>query len=110
MEYNWADEADFAVTICDLEGVVIYRNRRSADTFSKYGELMGRSLKDCHSQASWDKIVQMMKRGESNTYSVEKGGIKKVIHQTPLLQDGNVNGMIEISVITPDNMKHFKRD
>ena len=29
MNFNWADDTNCAVTVCDTEGVVIYQNKQS---------------------------------------------------------------------------------
>ena len=50
---NWADELTCAVTVCDREGVVIYQNAKARLTFEKYGDLIGKNLKDCHGEKSW---------------------------------------------------------
>ncbi len=108
--FDWTDNVDFAVTVCDTDGNVIYRNNKSASVFAKYGEIEGKNLRECHSKASWDKIINMLSEGSSNTYTIEKGGIKKLIHQSPWRRDGKIAGLVEISVILPENMPNFKRD
>jgi len=46
----------------------------------------------------------------TNTYTVEKRGIKKLIYQTPWFVDGKINGLVELSMEIPVEMAHFKRD
>ena len=29
MNFNWADDTNCAVTVCDTEGVIIYQNKQS---------------------------------------------------------------------------------
>lgn len=108
--YNWESNADLAVTVCDKEGVVIYQNVKAIKTFEKYGTIVGKNLKDCHNPNSWSKIEQMLKTGESNTYTIEKNGVKKLIHQTPWSENGVIMGLTEISIELPTKMQHFKRD
>lgn len=107
---DWADKIGFAVTVCDIDGVVIYRNDKSAETFAKYGELLGKNLFECHSESSRKKIEKMMDTGEPNTYTVEKAGVKKLIHQTPYIKEGKIEGLVEISIELPETMPHHKRD
>ncbi len=106
---DYFNDTNCAVTVCDLNGSVIYRNERSAETFARHGELMGKSLKDCHSPASWEKITDMLHKGDSNTYTIEKGGVKKLIHQMPWRENGEVRGLIELSIILPAEMPHYVR-
>ncbi|MDD3273284.1 MAG: PAS sensor protein [Bacteroidales bacterium] len=107
--FNWADELECAVTVCDTDGVVVYRNEKSAKTFEKYGELLGKNLKECHGEQSWNVIKSMLASGDSNSYTIEKGGVKKLIHQTPWREKGAIKGLVEFSIVLPGEMPHFKR-
>jgi transcriptional regulator with PAS, ATPase and Fis domain len=92
-----------------VQGTVIYANEKSKQTFEKYGELMGKNLKDCHSLQSWEKIEQMLQTNTSNIYTIEKNGQKKIIYQTPWLENGEIKGLIEFSFVIPFEMPHFVR-
>ena len=113
--FDWAKGTSFAVTVCDCEGFVIYANDRSKETFAKYGELLGKNLKDCHPPKAWETIMRMISRGETNSYTIRKNGVKKLIHQTPWYKIGNdgeqkvVGGMVEVSIVLPDEMPHYNR-
>ncbi|MDP3435243.1 MAG: hypothetical protein Q8T04_20070 [Bacteroidota bacterium] len=45
----------------------------------------------------------------SNSYTTEKNGIRKMIHQTPWIEDGEFKGLIEISFEVPMELPHYKR-
>ena len=107
---TYFDELDCAVTVCDTTGVVIYCNKKASQTFAKYGEIMGENLKNCHSPSSWEKICRLLQTGESNSYTIEKNGQKKIIHQTPWRENGEVRGLVEISIVLPFEMPHHVRD
>ena len=88
--FNWAEDIDAAVTVCDKEGKVLYMNQRSRNTFSKDGSSMvGQNLMHC--------------------YTISKNGLRKLIFQTPWRKDGNVEGLVEISIVLPDEMPHYDR-
>lgn len=106
---NWADELTCAVTVCDREGVVIYQNAKARLTFGKYGDLIGKNLKDCHGEKSWTKIQELMKSEKTNTYTIDKAGVKKLIYQSPWFVEGVVKGMVEFSIELPAEMPHFIR-
>ena len=110
--WNWSDTIDAAVTVCDLNGIIIYLNNKSADVFAKYGgmDLVGKSLFDCHSSESVKKLHEMLHNGVPNHYTIQKNGKKKMILQTPFFEDGKVAGLVEISFEIPDSMPHFNRD
>lgn len=110
LEQIW-DEYPFAVTVCDKEGVIIYMNIKSQETFADDGgkSLIGKSLYDCHSGRSQEKIKEIIATGISNTYTIEKKGVKKLIHQAPWFLDGKAAGLVELSIVLPAEMPHFVR-
>ncbi len=109
MDYDWAKELNCAVTVCDTEGVILYMNEKSKVTFSGRGELIGKNLKDCHKPESWEHIQRMIASGESNSYTISKNGQKKLIYQTPWYKEGVVAGLVELSIVVPEEMPHFIR-
>jgi len=101
----------YAVTVCDTEGVILYMNRKAESTFTNEGgaALIGTNMFECHSPASQKKIREMLTNGTSNTYTIEKKGQKKLIHQAPWFEDGKVAGLVELSIVLPKEMPHFIR-
>ena len=109
---SWLDEDDAAVTICDLNGIVIYMNERSKRSFAKNGDsgdLTGSSLVECHPEPARTKLLSMLQEPQTNIYTIEKRGIKKIIRQSPWYQDGLFSGVVEISFEIPDAMAHHVR-
>ena len=109
---HWHEKFEGEITICDRDGIIIYMNEFSKKQFVKYGggKLIGTNLLDCHPEPSRSKLVQLLKSHETNSYTIEKGGIKKIIHQSPLFENGVFNGLIEISFVLPPVLPHFNRD
>lgn len=107
---DWVWQIGCAVTICDAVGVVVYMNELARKTFAKHGEMVGRNLFGCHSERSQRMIRHMLATGETNAYTVTKGGVKKLIFQTPWRRDGVIAGMAEISIPLPAEMAHYDRD
>ena len=99
MDINWAEEFNGAITICDLDGIIVYMNKNSIEQFRKYGgeKLVGSNLLDCHPEPSKSKLKEMLENPVDNMYTTEKEGNKKIIYQTPRKFKGEVNGIIEIS-------------
>lgn len=108
-EFNWAEEINCAVTICDHNGIILYMNDRARHTFASHGDLIGKNLFECHSQASIEKINHMLATGESNAYTISKNGQRKMIYQTPWRRNGIIAGMVEISMVIPQEMPHYIR-
>lgn len=111
MTEDWIKEFPAAVTICDINGIILDMNDKAADTFRDDGgrELIGRNLFDCHSPESAEKIRHIITSGLSNTYTIEKNGVKKLIYQSPWYGNGEIKGLVEISIILPEDMPHFIR-
>lgn len=111
MEINWTKEFISAVTICDVEGKIIYMNDKAASMFSKSGgyELIGKSLFECHNERSNDIIKDLIQSGKTNSYTIEKEGIKKLIFQSPWYENGKVMGLVEISHEIPFDLPHHIR-
>lgn len=109
-EVKWAEGMNCAVTVCDKEGIVLYQNAKSRETFAKSGDMRGRSLIPCLSDRSREIIADMLATGRSNCYTIEKQGLHKMIYQTPW-RDGNgdIAGLVEISMVIPENMPHYVR-
>ena len=108
---HWADEVDYAVTIADKNCNIIYMNKRSVDTFCKNGEsLIGKNLMDCHPEQAQKIIRRLLENGGSNTYTITKNGVNKLIFQSAWKFNGEIAGLVETSMILPKEMKHFNRD
>lgn len=108
---HWADEVNYAVTIADKDCRIIYMNKRSRDTFCKNGEnLIGKSLMDCHPEHAQKIIRHLLEKGGSNTYTITKNGVNKLIFQSTWKINGEIAGLVETSMILPAGMKHFDRD
>lgn len=111
--HEWMGSINVAMTVTDVQGVIIDMNDASAATFSKDGgkSLLGKNLVDCHSHRSNEIIERLLKEAATNVYTIEKQGKKKMIYQTPwFLPDGSVGGLVELSFVLPPDIPHFKRD
>lgn len=109
--YDLFDEFDAAITVCDVEGIIIEMNKKAIKTFEKYGgqQLIGKNLLDCHPEPSKSKLKELLETQGSNTYSIEKNGIKKMIVQKPWFKEGAYKGFLEITFEIPYDMPHYIR-
>lgn len=106
---DWAKEMNCAVTVCDKDCTIIYMNDRAKSTFASHGDLIGANLRDCHSPRSIEIIDRLLAEGGVNCYTIHKNGQKKMIYQTAWSVEGKVAGLVEISMIIPENMPHYQR-
>jgi len=107
----WQKEFPSAITVCDTEGRIIEMNDKSAKTFEKDGglKLVGKSALDCHPEKARAKFKSLLASGKPNTYTIEKNGVKKLIHQSPWYENGKFAGIVELSIELPKKMPHFVR-
>ena len=110
--HDWVEEFPGAITVCDPEGIVLEMNVKAGQTFESDGgrALIGKNLLDCHPEAARAKLEQLMQSGQTNVYTIEKKGVKKLIYQTPWYRDGVYGGMVEVSLEIPVEMPHFIRE
>jgi transcriptional regulator with PAS, ATPase and Fis domain len=108
---NWSKEFPSAITVCDAEGIIVYMNDKASKTFEKSGgkNLIGANVFNCHPEPAKSQLIEMIKNQTSNHYTIEKNGIKKIIHQSPWFVEEEYKGFVEISIEIPFNMAHFVR-
>jgi transcriptional regulator with PAS, ATPase and Fis domain len=111
MNTDWSKELNIAITIMDAEGTIIYMNDKSAKTFEKDGgkNLIGKNLDSCHTERSNQIISKLLNNKETNAYTIEKNGVKKLIYQTPWYENEKCMGLVEFSLEIPFEMPHFLR-
>ena len=109
---NWVKEFPGAITVCDTQGTIISMNDQAAVVFKSQGgrRLVGTNLLDCHPEPARTKLGRMMENPQSNVYTIEKGGRRRLIYQTPWYRNGRYAGFMELSLEIPDQMPHFVRE
>ena len=108
---DWTEEFGAAITVCDAAGVVLSMNRAAGEVFAKDGgrAYIGKNILDCHPEPARSMLAGMLKDPRANTYTVEKRGVKKLIHQAPWYRDGRCAGFVELSIVLPKDMAHRVR-
>lgn len=108
---DWMENFCGAITVCDKNGIILYMNQKAIKTFEKYGgyQLIGTDLSDCHPEPAKTKLQEMLRDETSNVYTIEKNGVRKLIHQTPWYKNNEYCGFIELSIELPEVMSNFVR-
>ncbi len=111
MKKEWLHSLDSAITVCDKKGIIVYMNRKSAEAFEKDGgkKLIGTNLLECHPEESRKMLEEMLKTQKEHIYTIEKKGLKKLILQKPVFDHGVFDGFMEMSIVLPADMPHYKR-
>ena len=99
---------NLAITISAKDGEILYQNDSSIEV---NGDARGRDLMKCHNERS-QQIIRHLLDAATNVYTISKKGKKKLIYQTPWYEDDAkqvVGGLIEFSIILPEEMPHYDR-
>lgn len=108
----WVQDFPGAVTVCDADGVILEMNSQAALAFASDGgrALVGSNVLDCHPGPARGKLRQLLDTQQTNMYTVERKGLRKLIFQAPWYRDGEFGGLVEMTLELPDDIPHFVRD
>ena len=95
-----------SITVSDREGKLVYMNDASQAVF---GDKVGQNMMPCHQARSQEINRQLLEKGETHAYTIEKGEVHKMIYQAPWYKDGEVAGLVEFSMVIPAEMPHYVR-
>ena len=109
-DHQWVQAFPAAITVCDGAGIILEMNDKARDTFARAGDMVGRSVLDCHPEPARSKLAGLLATGKSNVYTIEKNGRKKLIYQSPWYKNGQSAGLVEISLELPESLPHFVRE
>lgn len=105
--HPWPAGFPGGITVCDREGIVQFMNERAIETFKQ--DLTGKSLLDCHPGPARAKLLELLEKPQTNAYTIEKKGLKKLIYQAPWFEGEEFKGVVELSLVVPAEMPHFVR-
>ena len=111
-DLEWVKELPAAITVTDKELKILFMNDKAAKSFDAQGgrSLVGSDLMACHTERSQTIIARILAEGKPNVYTIEKKGVKKLIYQTTWTKEGEIAGLVELSLEIPAELPHFKRD
>ena len=110
--HNWIEEIDATIIVCDKSGIILFMNNKADKSYAKDGgrkALIGKSLIDCHPEPAKSKLQSLLSTQDSNTYTIGKNGIKKIIIQKPWYNNSEYMGFVEMVYEIPFEMPHFIR-
>ncbi|GKT10273.1 PAS domain-containing protein [Desulforhabdus sp. TSK] len=111
-KHLWVKGFPGAITVCDTDGIILEMNDAAIHAYQKYGgeKLIGTNLLDCHPKPARSKLKELLATQRENTYTIEKGGVKRLIHQAPWYDEGQYRGFLELVMEIPTQVPHFIRD
>jgi len=109
--HRWVKEFPGAITVCDSAGIILEMNKKSADSFRDQGgkKLIGSNLMNCHPEPARRKLRRLMKRRETNVYTITKGRTRKIILQVPWYHRKKYRGFVEVSLQIHGKIPNFIR-
>ena len=111
---DWANGLkEAAITVTDENGIFTDMNLHSKRVNLKdvTKTVVGKDIKGCHNERSNAIIKDMIENQKVNAYTITKNGQKKLIYQAPWFKDnGDFGGLVEISLVIPEQMPHYNRD
>ena len=106
---DWANDTNCAITVTDVDGVIIYMNEKSRQVNAKFGNPLWHNLAEYHGERAMGIIRHLITSGGTNAYTIQKGEIRKMIYQSAWRKDGKVAGLIEISMEIANDLPHYVR-
>lgn len=106
---DWAREMDCAITVCDANANIIYMNDASRRINSPEVDIIGHNLRQYHPPRAIEIIDRLLREGGYNAYTISKRGQRKMIYQTAWRQGGQIAGLVEISMVIPEELPHYVR-
>ena len=95
---EWPNEFPSAITITGADGTILYMNAQSCKLFDEDGgaKLIGTNVLECHPAHARAILEDLLASGKSNTYTIEKNGKKKLIHQAPWFKEASMRGWLRL--------------
>ena len=108
---EWTKEFPCAITICDPIGTILEMNDKAIKTFENDGgaKLVGQNVLACHPEPARTQLQELLESAQTNVYTIEKKGVKKLIYQAPWYKNDKYCGMVELSIEIPFEMPHLIR-
>ncbi len=101
------DKIPMAVTIFDLQGIMLYYNEHAPSVINRKPELLGKDIRLCHqkpeSNVRFEGMIKKFKKGrrEPISYEARPHGKPLLITVSPLEVDGRLVGCIHTAMPKP---------
>src|SRR5208337_3067103 len=89
-----------SIMVCDSAGIILELNKKAVESHRADGgkKLIGSNLMDCHPEPARSKLKRLMKKCQTNVYTVTKGRTRKIILQVPWYRGRKYRGFVEVSL------------
>ena len=99
-KHGWVEGFPGPITVCNSRGIILEMNEKAIESFRAEGgkKLIGSNLMDCHPEPALSKLKRMMRKRQSNVYTVTKGRTRKIVLETPWYEKNEYRGFVEIEL------------
>jgi transcriptional regulator with PAS, ATPase and Fis domain len=110
-ENLWVREFQGPVIVSDARGTIVEMNDKAVEWFATRGGkgLLGKSLFEVHHEESQGKIRQLLETKETSVYTIERGGARWLVYQSPWYRAGEFGGLVELLLEVPSEIPHRAR-
>ena len=109
---SWEKEFPGSLMVIDAHGVILEMNETAANvTYASSGgyALLGQNALDCHPGPARATLEELLRVQRAHTYTIEKEGRKKIVHQMPWFEQGEFAGLVELIFELPGELPHHIR-
>ncbi|MGA3108718.1 MAG: diguanylate cyclase [Candidatus Bathyarchaeia archaeon] len=98
--HEWVEGFPGSIMVCDSAGIILELNKKAVESHRADGgkKLIGSNLMNCHPEPARSKLKQLMKKRQTNVYTVTKGRSKLIVVQAPWYSRKKYRGYVQISL------------
>ncbi len=110
--HEWVEEFPGSIMVCDSAGIILELNKKAVESHRDDGgrKLIGSNLMNCHPEPARSKLKRLMKKHQTNVYTVTKGHTILIVLQTPWYRRKKYRGFVQVSFKLPSKiLNHIRK-
>lgn len=109
--HEWVEEFPGSIMVCDSAGIILELNKKAVESHRDDGgmKLIGTNLMNCHPEPARSKLKRLMKKHQTNVYTVTKGRTRLIVLQAPWYRRKKYSGFVQVSLKLPGKMLNHTR-
>ncbi|MGD0115956.1 MAG: PAS domain-containing protein [Dehalococcoidia bacterium] len=110
-ENEWVKGFPAPVVVVDAKGMIVEMNPEAEEWYADRGgrDLLGTSLFDALPETARIKVKELLASKETNVYTFERDGVRKLVYQSPWYRDGAFAGLVQLLLVAPLEIPHYVR-
>lgn len=109
--HEWVEGFPGSIMVCDSAGVILEMNEKAVESHRADGgkKLIGSNLINCHPEPARSKLKRLMKKHQTNVYTVTKGRARLLVLQAPWYSRKKYRGFVQVSLKLPGKIPNHIR-